>query len=81
VFEIVSGWSIYEKLACPYCMENNKAFTLINNDKPSFSYCHRRFLQTNHNYSKSIKDFFIGKVKRNVAPPIPSSEDLYDMVS
>jgi len=33
---MVSGWSMHEKLACPYCMENNKAFTLINNGKTSF---------------------------------------------
>jgi hypothetical protein len=25
---MVSGWSMYEKLVYPYCMENNKAFTL-----------------------------------------------------
>jgi len=81
VFEIVSSWNTYEKLAYLYCIENNKAFTLINNNKPSFFYCHWRFLPINHKYSKSIKDFFVGKVKRNVAPPIPLNEDLYDMVS
>ena len=28
-YGMVSGWSTHGKLACPYCMENNKAFTLI----------------------------------------------------
>jgi hypothetical protein len=35
-YGIVSGWSTHGKLACPYCMENNKAFTLTNGGKASF---------------------------------------------
>jgi len=35
-YEMLSGWSTHEKLACPYCMENNKAFTLTNGGKTSF---------------------------------------------
>ncbi|KAL9366182.1 hypothetical protein Peur_037381 [Populus x canadensis] len=27
-YGMVSGWSTHGKLACLYCMENNKAFTL-----------------------------------------------------
>jgi hypothetical protein len=30
IYEMVSGWSMHEKLACTYYMENNKAFTLTN---------------------------------------------------
>ena len=33
---MVSGWSTYGKLACPYCVENNKAFTLTNGGKAFF---------------------------------------------
>jgi len=33
---IVSGWSTYVKLACLYCMKNNKAFTLTNGSISSF---------------------------------------------
>jgi len=36
VYGMVSGWSIHGKLACPYYMENNKTFTLINRGKASF---------------------------------------------
>jgi len=35
-YGMVSGWSTHEKLACPYCMENNKASTLTNGGKASF---------------------------------------------
>jgi hypothetical protein len=32
---MVSGWSTYEKLVCPYCIDNNNnnAFILINDGK------------------------------------------------
>jgi hypothetical protein len=33
---MVFGWSTHEKLAYPYCMENNKAFTLTHSGKASF---------------------------------------------
>jgi hypothetical protein len=35
-YGIISGWSMNRKLACPYYIENNKAFTLINDSKMSF---------------------------------------------
>jgi len=35
-YEMFSGWSTHRKLACPYRMENNKAFTLANGGKASF---------------------------------------------
>jgi hypothetical protein len=42
------SWSTHEKLAYPYCMKNNKTFTLINGGKASFYYCHRWFLSTDN---------------------------------
>jgi hypothetical protein len=35
-YGMVSGWSTHGKLACPYSMENNKAFTLTNRGKAFF---------------------------------------------
>jgi len=66
-YEMVSGWSTHEKLACPYCMENNKVFTLTNGSKTSFLDCYQRFLPTNHMY---INNFFVSKVEKDVAPRI-----------
>ena len=79
-YGMVSSWSMHGKLACPYCMENNKAFTLTNRGKASFFYCHRCFLPTNHIYRKNIKDFFIGRVEKDIAPPRLSDEELHDVV-
>jgi hypothetical protein len=35
-YGMVFGWSTHGKLACPYYIENNKAFTLTNGGKASF---------------------------------------------
>jgi hypothetical protein len=80
-YGMVSCWSTHGKLACPYCMKNNKAFTLTNEGKASFFYYHRCFLPPYHRYRKNRKDFFIGRVEKDVAPPRLSSEELHDIVS
>jgi hypothetical protein len=38
-YVMVSDWSTHGKLACPYCMKNNKAFMLTNRGKTSFFDC------------------------------------------
>jgi len=81
-YGMVFGWSTHGKLACPYYIENNKAFTLTNGGKASFFfYYHRCFLPTNRRYGKNRKDFFIGRVENDVAPPCLSGEELHDAVS
>jgi len=80
-YGIVSSWSTHRKLVCPYYMENNKVFKLTNEGKASFFYCHRRFLPTNHRYIKNIKNFFVGRIKKDVAPPRLSGEELNDYTS
>ena len=35
-YGMVFSWSIHEKLACPYYIKNNKAFTLTNSGKTYF---------------------------------------------
>jgi len=80
-YEMVSGWSTHGMLVCPYCMENNKAFTLTNRGKASFFYCHRHLLPPNHRYRKNKNDFFVCRVEKDVAPPCISGEELFDVVS
>ena len=62
-------------------MENNKAFTLRNRGKASFFDCHCRFLPFNHRYKKNRKDFFVGRVEKDVVSPRLSGEELHDIVS
>ena len=80
-YGILSGWSTHEKLTCPYYMENNKAFTLANGGKAYFFDCHRRFLPLNHRYRKNRKNFFVGRVEKDVASLCLSGEELHDVVS
>jgi len=69
-YGMLSGWSTHEKLACPYCMENNKAFMLRNGGKASFFYCHRCFLPHNHRYRKNRKDSLLAELKRMLHPRV-----------
>jgi len=48
--------------------------------KPLCLDCHRRFLPLNHRYRKNRKDFFIGRVEKDVASPCLSGEELHDVV-
>jgi hypothetical protein len=52
-YGMLSGWSTHGKLACPYCMENNKAFTLPNGGKASFFLLSPSFLTTRYKYHLS----------------------------
>ena len=80
-YGMLSGQITHGKLACPYCMQNNKAFTLTNEGKASFFYCHYRFLPRNHRYIKNRKDFFVVRVEKDVASSRLSGEELHDVVS
>ena len=80
-YKMISGWSTHVKLSCLYCMENNKVFTLTNNDKSSVFKCHQRFLPMDHKFRKNKKDFYIGIVERDVASPFLLGEKLYNVVS
>jgi len=53
---------------------------LTNRGKASFFDCHRHFLPLNHRYRKNKKDFFVGRVKKDVAPLHLSDEELLNVV-
>ena len=81
-YGMVSGWSTHGKLACSYCMAKQQGIH-ANKQRSSFFlfYCHYRFLPTNHMHKKNKKDFFIGIVKKDVAPLRLFGEELHDVVS
>jgi hypothetical protein len=58
-------------------MENDKVFTLTNSCKLSFFNYHWRFLLTDHQYRK---DFFVGRIEKDVEPLVLLGEELYDIV-
>ena len=69
-YVMVFGWSTHGKIAYPYCMKNNKAFTLTNGGKTPFFYCHRRFLPTDYKYRKNKTIFFLAELKMILYPHV-----------
>jgi len=56
-YVMLSAWGTKGKLACPYCMEDTKAFTLKHGGKSSWFDCHRRFLPNNHPFRRIQRRF------------------------
>jgi hypothetical protein len=78
---MVSSWSMHGKLACPYCMENNKAFTLTNTGKAFFFIATCGSCQSIKSTKRIKIIFFVGRVERDVILPVLLGEELYDVVS
>ena len=51
-YGMLSGWGTHGRLACPYCMEDTKAFQLANEGKNSWFNYHRRFLLMDHTFRR-----------------------------
>ncbi|XP_016571056.1 uncharacterized protein LOC107868969 [Capsicum annuum] len=49
-YRMLSGWMTTGKLACPYCMENTKSFTLKHSRKNYWFDCHHWFLAMDHEF-------------------------------
>jgi len=62
-YGMLSGWMTAGKLACPYCMENSKAFTLKHGRKNTWFDCHRQFLPMDHEFRKMKNAFRKNKVE------------------
>jgi hypothetical protein len=62
--------------------ENNKAFILTNGGKTSsFFLFPPAILDNGSQLKKNRKDFFVGRVERDVAPSLLSNKELYDAMS
>ncbi|XP_057247447.1 uncharacterized protein LOC130589853 [Beta vulgaris subsp. vulgaris] len=80
-YGILSGWTTAGKLACSYCMENTKAFTLKNGGKQSWFDYHRQFLSHNHVFRKNKSAFRKDTVENSSPPPRLSGEEVSNRVS
>ncbi|GAB2269293.1 hypothetical protein Dimus_038764 [Dionaea muscipula] len=79
-YGMLSGWGTTRKLACPYCMENSKAFSLSHGRKTSFFDCYRQFLASNHAFRRDKKSFYKGRVERSLPPPGLTGEEIFNRV-
>ncbi|KAK2429708.1 hypothetical protein QL285_028127 [Trifolium repens] len=79
-YGMLSGWGTHGKMACPYCMEHTKAFTLKNGGKASWFDSHRRFLPENHEFRRSKNAFKKGEREADGPPPKLKPEEVWNKV-
>ncbi|XP_060202284.1 uncharacterized protein LOC132630734 isoform X1 [Lycium barbarum] len=79
-YGMLSGWMTAGKLACPYCMENTKSFTLKYGHKNSWFDCHCQFLPIDHEFRSMENAFRKNIIERNCPPPRLSGEDIWERV-
>ncbi|XP_074323740.1 uncharacterized protein LOC141660653 [Apium graveolens] len=79
-YGMLCGWSTHGKLACPYCMERTKSFTLPKGRKPCWFDCHRRFLPEDHPFRRNRENFRKGKVENDIPVPRLSGTDMRSCV-
>ncbi|PKU63659.1 Retrovirus-related Pol polyprotein from transposon TNT 1-94 [Dendrobium catenatum] len=80
-YGMLSGWSTAGKLACPYCMENSKAFTLKHGGKNTWFDCHRMFLHANHQFRRNKEAFVKNRIERSPPPPRLSGDEILQRLS
>ena len=67
-YGMLSGWSTAGKLACPYCMDRSKAFTLKHGRKNSWFDCHRQFLPIDHVLRRNKDAFYKNRIEKDQPP-------------
>ncbi|GKV02853.1 hypothetical protein SLEP1_g15237 [Rubroshorea leprosula] len=79
-YGMLSGWSTHGKLACPYCMENSKAFWLEHGRKTSFFDCHRQFLPPDHPFRSNKNHFIKGRSENGTMPERLSGDEMHSRI-
>ncbi|GJR22446.1 hypothetical protein Tco_0970973 [Tanacetum coccineum] len=79
-YGMLSGWSTARKKACPYCMENSKAFSLSNGGKLSWFDCHRQFLPEDHPFKRNKNDFIMNRAELSQSPLTLTGEQVIKQI-
>ncbi|GJX62488.1 hypothetical protein Tco_0295388 [Tanacetum coccineum] len=79
-YGMLSGWSTSRKKACPYCMENSKAFSLSNGGKVSWFDCHRQFLPEDHPFRRNKNDFIKNRAELSQSPLTLTGEQVIEQI-
>ena len=67
-YSMLSGWSTFGRLACPYCMDESDPFTLPNGRKQTWFDNHHKFLPLDHPFRRNKYAF---RKNRMVTYPPP----------
>ena len=76
-YGMLSRWMAVGKLACPYCMEDTKSFTLRHGRKNSWFNCHHRFLPPDNEFRSKKYAFEKNKTEQDGPPPILTCDDIW----
>ena len=79
-YGMLSGWMTAGKLACPYCMEKTKSFTLRHGRKNSWFDCHRCFLPPDHEFRRLKNAFRRNRREHISSPPRLSDHDIWEII-
>ena len=60
-YGMLSGWSTARKKACPHCMDDTEADSLLVSKKVSWFDCHRKFLEGDHPFRRNRTGFKSGE--------------------
>lgn len=78
---MLSGWSTAGELACPYCMDKTKYFTLKHGHKQTWFDYHHQFLPIDHVFRENKSGFTKNKVEHSTPPPRLNGDELWERVS
>jgi hypothetical protein len=80
-YGMLSGWSTAGKLACPYCMDQSKAFFLKHGGKCSWFDSHRKFLPMDHAFRRNKNAFYKDRIEESRPPKRLTGDDVWEKVS
>jgi hypothetical protein len=69
-YRMVCGWCMHGKLACLYCMENNKAFMLTNRGKDFFLLSPSFLAIESQVQKESERIYLLAELKRMLHPRV-----------
>jgi len=79
-YGMLSGWGTQGKLACPYYMDDTKAFRLYYGGKNSWFDSHCRFLPNDHTFRRNKNAFKKEKVEMGGSPSMLTSEQIWHVI-
>ncbi|GJS02102.1 hypothetical protein Tco_0318610 [Tanacetum coccineum] len=79
-YGMLSGWSTARKKACPYCMENSKAFSLSNGGKVSWFDYHHQFLPEGNPFRRNNNKFIKNRAELSQSPLTLTGEQVIEQI-
>jgi len=79
-YGMLSGWSTSGRLACPYCMNQSKAFRLKNSRKFSWFDFHCQFLPMDHSFRRNKDAFYKNRIEKSQPLHLLFGNELWEQI-